>query len=175
MRELIWLIIGVLVIYVLFQLYRVWTLRKLPDPEEAAAADVRDGVVEERVESEVFVFEPASRLPPDAAAPSTPSENFQAALDVSRLRQEVDGLRSEAVHQQAVLEELSATIRGLREQIEALGAGQGISPEYNEALVCARRGLDVGAIAERCGISVAEAELVQALSRQGEADRGEGA
>lgn len=53
------------------------------------------------------------------------------------------------------------------EQFDGGVAKAGGSPEYDEALVFARRGLDVEAIAERCGITVAEAALVRALA-QGE-------
>lgn len=96
---------------------------------------------------------------------------FRTAFDASALRQEIDALREELAQQRATLIALSQTHDALREQIESLGTTQGVSPEYNEALVCARRGLDAEAIAERCGISVAEAELVRSLAeRQGKAD-----
>lgn len=99
------------------------------------------------------------------------SSPFRAAFDASALRQEIDMLREELAQQRATLVALSQTHDALREQIESLGTHQGVSPEYNEALVCARRGLDAEAIAERCGISVAEAELVRSLAeRQGRAD-----
>lgn len=66
--------------------------------------------------------------------------------EVRKLRQEVDELRAE-------LDDL----RSLRN----------ISPHYAEALELAQRGLTAQAVADRMGISLAEAELVHALS-QGE-------
>lgn len=64
--------------------------------------------------------------------------------EVRQLRQEVDELR-------AALDDL----RSLRN----------ISPHYAEALELAQRGLTAQDVADRMGISLAEAELVHALSR----------
>lgn len=131
MREVLWVLIGALSGYVLYQLWRYVVLRR----------------------------EPGADVP------------FQAALDASSLRHEIDALREDLAHQRSTLVALSQALDGLKEQIESVSVAQGISPEYNEALVCARRGLGVEAIAERCGISVAEAELVRSLAeRQGESD-----
>lgn len=136
MREVLWVLIGALFVYVLYQLNRARVLR--------AGVSYYDGV----------------------DADESPA--FEAALDHSAWRQEADALRSELAQQRLTIATLSQSIDALREQIESVSAAQGISPEYNEALVCARRGLDVEAIAERCGISVAEAELVRSMSeRQG--------
>lgn len=143
MRELMWVVIGVLFVYVLYQLYRARTLR--------AGTSYYDG------------FDEADE--PAAASTSAP---FEAALDHSAWRHEADALRAEIEQQRGSIAGLTQAVEALREQLESVSAAQGISPEYNEALVCARRGLDVEAIAERCGISVAEAELVRSMSeRQG--------
>ena len=143
MRELLWVLIGALFIYILYQLNRARLLR--------AGMSYYDGY--------------------DSAEAPAPAPAFEAALDSSAWRQEVDALRDELGQQRDALAALSQHVEALREQLEAVSAAQGISPEYNEALVCARRGLDVEAIAERCGISVAEAELVRSMAeRQGDDD-----
>lgn len=140
MRELVWVLIGALFIYMLYQLNRARLLR--------AGVSYYDG------------YDSADDPPA-----------FEAALENSALRQEIDALRDEVAQQREQMSALSRGIDALREQIESVSAAQGISPEYNEALVCARRGLDVEAIAERCGISVAEAELVRSMAeRQGDDD-----
>ena len=54
----------------------------------------------------------------------------------------------------------------LQEEVRLLKAARNVSPQYGEAVALAQRGLDAGQIAERCGISVAEAEMVCALSRK---------
>lgn len=131
MREILWIVIGALVAYIVWQLWRAASLR---EPEQ----DVQ----------------PVSET------------GFQAALDVSALRQEIDVLHEELAQQRSALIALSQSNDSLREQVEVLGATQGVSPEYNEALVCARRGLDADSIAERCSISVAEAELIRSLAER---------
>lgn len=98
---------------------------------------------------------------------------FQLELEVRQLRRDIAQLREELDTQRARCDRLETEHRTVREHLEATLASQGISPEYNEALVFARRGMDVDAIAERCGISVAEAELVHALARGGQPDRGD--
>ncbi len=53
----------------------------------------------------------------------------------------------------------------LREELEALRSAQRVSPQYAEAMELAQRGMTAQEVADRLGISLAEAELVQALSR----------
>lgn len=60
---------------------------------------------------------------------------------------------------------LQREIERLREDVERLKAARNVSPQYHDALSLAQQGLDADAVAERCGISVAEAELVCALAR----------
>ena len=60
---------------------------------------------------------------------------------------------------------LRAEINVLRAEIEELKAARNISPHYAEALTLAQRGLSAQDVADRLGISLAEAELVHALSR----------
>lgn len=68
----------------------------------------------------------------------------ETELEVRRLRQEIEDLRAE-------LEELRAARR--------------VSPQYAEAMELSQRGLTARDVADRLGISLAEAELVHALSR----------
>lgn len=53
----------------------------------------------------------------------------------------------------------------VREEIGQLRAARGVAPQYGDAMALAESGLDAPAIAARCGISVAEAELIRALGR----------
>lgn len=53
----------------------------------------------------------------------------------------------------------------LREEVKELRALRNISPQYAEALGLAQQGMSAQQIADRMGISLAEAELVHALSR----------
>lgn len=175
MREVIWAVIVLLAGYVAFQLYRALRTGSSRPPVEG---DARAGVTAmtaspanaETGDDDVIVFEPAVRT---VRAPA--GEDFQMTLEVRRLHQEVARLDDQLAAQQGRIIELEAALADLGERLGTTVAGQGMSTEYDEALVFARRGLDAEAIAERCGISVAEAQLVRSLAQQGVSDRGEGA
>ncbi|HRP96364.1 MAG TPA: DUF2802 domain-containing protein [Rhodocyclaceae bacterium] len=192
LREIIWLIIAVLFGYVVFQLYRVMRLEAKkpaagPVPAERAAA-TRTPSPEPQAEAAagedlddddgVFVFDARPRMPSgpwataeDAASPWTQAapaaEGFQQTLELQQLRRDMVQLRAEMSAQREELAAVRADLRAMNEQLEATLASQGVSPEYNEALVFARRGLGAEAISERCGISMAEAELVRSLAKGG--------
>lgn len=115
---------------------------------------------------------PAARPEPTAAAASRATaqalaeivppaddavEDFGAELirsheemDLKQLREEVGRLRLEVV--------------SLRNEIGQLKATRHISPQYADALALAERGLSAQDLADRCGISLGEAELVWSLS-----------
>lgn len=66
---------------------------------------------------------------------------------------------------EADLERLRGEVAELKETIAQLKAARRVSPQYNEAMHLAQRGMDEQGIANQCGISIGEAELVLALSR----------
>jgi hypothetical protein len=66
---------------------------------------------------------------------------------------------------EAELKGLRDQMAALKEEMEKLKTARTVSPQYSEAVALAQQGVAAQAIAERCGISVAEAELVRALSR----------
>ena len=65
----------------------------------------------------------------------------------------------------AELQHLRSDVASLREELKLLKTARRVSPQYNEAMLLAQRGMDAQGIADQCGISVGEAELVLALSR----------
>lgn len=77
--------------------------------------------------------------------------------------------------------QLRKEVDALRVELDELRTVRNISPHYAEALSLARRGLTAQDVADRMGISLAEAELVHALSRgeslfdEGEHDGADGA
>lgn len=96
-------------------------------------------------------------------------EAFQLELEVRQLHRDVAQLRAELDAQRVRVAELDAQLQAQQRQFVDSQAHSVVSPEYDEALVFARRGMDVETIAERCGITVAEAALVRALAqRRGE-------
>ncbi|MBM3391738.1 MAG: DUF2802 domain-containing protein [Betaproteobacteria bacterium] len=66
---------------------------------------------------------------------------------------------------EAELDELRGEIAALKDKVSLLEAARNVSPQYGEAVALAQQGLAAHQIAERCGISVSEAEMVRALSR----------
>lgn len=56
-------------------------------------------------------------------------------------------------------------VETLRREVGELRAARRVSPQYADAMALAQRGYDARGIAAECGISVGEAELVSALSR----------
>lgn len=66
---------------------------------------------------------------------------------------------------EAEIGRLKAEIASLRSELEELRAARRVSPQYAEAMEMAQRGLTAQDVADRLGISLAEAELVHALSR----------
>lgn len=66
---------------------------------------------------------------------------------------------------EAELAELRGEVAALKDEVALLKAARNVSPQYGEAVAMAQKGLAAQQIAERCGISVAEAEMVCALSR----------
>ncbi|MDA0235099.1 MAG: DUF2802 domain-containing protein, partial [Proteobacteria bacterium] len=70
--------------------------------------------------------------------------------------------------QQTEIDRLVEDIAALRDELDAQASSVASSPEYSEAMVLARQGLNAEMIAVRCGITLAEAELVLALGRGAE-------
>jgi hypothetical protein len=100
----------------------------------------------------VFVLLRRGPPPPPAVQPPRP---FEVGM-----QQFVRGINQE-------MEELRAELAALRDEVAQLKVQRGMGPQYNEAMTLAGRGVDAARIAEHCGISVGEAELVCALVQRG--------
>ena len=94
--------------------------------------------------------EPVWKQPPTQFGEQALKTGIEAEL--AELRGEVAALKDEVIL--------------LHEEVRLLKAARNVSPQYGEAVALAQRGLGAAQIAERCGISVAEAEMVCALSRK---------
>jgi hypothetical protein len=106
----------------------------------------------------------SSPVQSDVAQPDV----FQLQLDNSRLRQALQAQRDLVSLQQGEIDRLVRDITALHDELERLREQPTSSPEYSEAMVLAAQGLNAEMIAARCGITVAEAELVLSLARRGE-------
>lgn len=101
-----------------------------------------------------------SSLQPTAEVPLAPAPDFARELTRSTLEIEVQSLRREIHRLRTDLAQLAA-------EVQQLKTTRSVSPLYSEAMTMAQQGVTVAGIADRCGISMAEAELVAALAKGG--------
>jgi len=167
-HEGVWALVAVLVLYLAVILFRLASPRKPVDPAKKPGAP-----------NTLLVDAPVAAVPEPAPA-STPSPEDEAVsrdllneLEIQQLRRDVAQLRTES---DFLRRELAATRRDVDELRDAQQASQQaarepvhytrpVSPQHSEAMLLAGRGIEAARIAEHCGISVAEAELVCALAR----------
>ena len=106
-----------------------------------------------------------------SAAAAEAARRFELELENSRLRQALQAQRDLVALQQSEIDRLVEDVSALRDELDAQSSAVASSPEYSEAMVLAGQGLNAEMIAERCGITLAEAELVLAIGRNGEERR----
>ena len=164
LREGLMALIVLVAVYILFVLLRMFHLRKPPVLVPAANKK------EELGRGEATAHESPS-LPDDetesATLPDWDKVPATLADDVLRsgLEQELAQLRDEV---DAVRGELAALRNDMQKELAHLRASQSVSPIYGDAMQMAVSGYDAAAIAERCGIARAEADLVVALAKSQE-------
>lgn len=165
MREGLIALIVLVAIYMLFVLLRMRHLRgRLLLPPQAAPVAVIDEVEEPKDDLPVKASFDEVASPQDAAPPVEPLR--EAGDDVrSSLEQELAQLRDEV---DAIRGELAALRGDMHQELASLRASQTVSPIYGDAMQLAVSGYDAAAIAERCGIARAEADLVVALAKSQE-------
>lgn len=193
MREALWLLAALLAAYAAFEFLRALRLPRegatrasVATPSGtggegpvAAAADDRtrdddDFLAYAPLPSPTTASSPAS-LAPDAPAPgaaaalaeAAAAARFELELENSRLRQALQAQRDLVELQQTEIDRLVEDLTALRDELDNQVSSVASSPEYSEAMVLAAQGLNAEMIAERCGITLAEAELVLALGRGG--------
>ena len=148
-RDLVLVIAALLGVYLVLSVTRLLRIGgKRPDSASPAGA------------RRFFGWAPRASLeaPQSRSEPAAPEAGFAQKLAQSSVEVELQSLRREAV---SLREELAR----LAEEISRLKATRNVSPLYDEAMALARQGLAAAGIAGRCGISIAEAELVAALAR----------
>ncbi|MCB1907342.1 MAG: DUF2802 domain-containing protein [Rhodocyclaceae bacterium] len=162
-RTLIWTLVGLLAIYVAVQLLRIGRQTRSSRSEQGGAAPAR---IAQTIDDENG-GDPAPELAmADADAGDDAFERL--APELRLLRQEVGQLRAELEAQRDDSDRLNDRVGRLEQALAGVHAAQQVSPQYREAVMLARQGLESEAIAERCSISVAEAALVRSLAQRGE-------
>ncbi|ENO79423.1 DUF2802 domain-containing protein [Thauera sp. 63] len=182
LRQLVWLLVVVCVGFAAWQLLRALIVARRAPPRATSAPAVTV-VDDEGAEDDGFDYAPELRPRPVTPPPAAPqaasdavversADTFQLELESRHLRREVAELRALVSRQHAEIDALQLEVAGLRTQLEDAGASaSGVSPEYSESLRLAEQGMAAEEIAARCGITVAEAELVLSLARSGGAPR----
>jgi hypothetical protein len=183
LRQILWLLVVLCVLVAAWQFVRALIVTRRNPPREAGAVASMGGGGgsggDDGGEDEDFDYAPALRQRPAAPAPAAsgeagqagaaPSpEAFQLELETRRLQRELAGMQTFVARQHAEIGALQLEIASLRAQLEEAATGaSSVSPEYSESLRLAGQGMTADEIAARCGITVAEAELVLSLSRSG--------
>jgi hypothetical protein len=192
-REALWLIGLALVAYSVWQFFRALRAPRASAVDAATAAGAgaaraadeplaaQRGADPQRIraaEEDEDAFLDYAPLPgpqadtapapePSAPLPGQP-DVFQLELDNSRLRQALQAQRDLVALQQDEIDRLVQDITTLQDELDRLREQPTSSPEYSEALVLATQGLNAEMIAARCGITLAEAELVLSMARRDE-------
>lgn len=174
-REALLGAVALLVLYVFIAFFRLRRLRRLraaagaqPALGESAGSEGAS-VVEPSAAPAVAAYVEASfpwNEPPDEPAPpATPAipvaddRRLKAAeAEIADLRDQLSVLRGE----------LAALREDVKLKVERVQASHNVAPIYGDAMQMAVAGYDAAAIAERCGVARAEAELVVALIRNRE-------
>ena len=185
MRQLIFWLIALLLIYGGWQFFRALrtgfrqqaassALKKTTplddDPFNYALTSTEEP--ESDVGVTVAVYSHNSNIDVPENVKDDPLDSFSIELELQRLRLDLNALRE-------TVEAHQKEIESLREDVKCPSAGKtaptisltaqepDMSPEYDEALALARRGIVADVIASRCGITRAEADLVASLAARG--------
>jgi len=189
MRQFVYWLIALLFVYGGWQFLRALRIgfrRQAVSPTAKKTSDTNldddlfnyDEVSASAKESEtgVTVAIYSQRSQPGITAPEevkeAPLDPFAVELELQRLRLEINTLRELVETQQKEIDFLrtkakdSVTDR-VKASISVSAQEPDMSPEYDEALALARRGIMADVIASRCGITRAEADLVASLAARG--------
>ncbi len=163
LREGVLVLIVLVAIYMAFVLLRMGRLNKRSGQTAAvarpvaASAPATDGAPPaNELESSPHPDAPVWAEAPEGLAEEVLRHGLTQELE--QLREEVDAMRGE----------LAALREDMQQSLGHLRATQTVSPIYGDAMQLAASGYDAVAIAERCGIARAEAELVVALAKNQE-------
>lgn len=159
LREGVIALIALVALYMGYVLLRMRRLRKSPPAVATPAAAPAIPEEPQLAAGNEAVPTDASNAWKQAAAGMAEDVLRQGLEEeLAMLRDEVDTLRGE----------LAALRQDMRHELSQMRASQSVSPIYGDAMQLAIAGYDPAAIAERCGIARAEAELVVALAQRRE-------
>lgn len=157
-RDAILFIVALAAVYLVFMLLRLTQIgRRKPADKAPIAPAQAETIKDDEEESDEDDWLPP-RVYEKPQVPPPPASTFDAHLLRSALEAEIQALKAETAR-------LADELARQREEMEHLKAARHVSPLYSEAMSLAQSGHEAGSIANRCGISIGEAELVAALAR----------
>ncbi len=184
-REGLIAIIVLLVLYIVVLFVRMRRLRDsavaMPSPAGQSAVAAYTAIQESESDApsvqdrSAVPQQPADALPPAAAEPAAavradaakPSFPWNEPPPQIPGQEVIDALQRDVYQLRCEVDELRAEVLAAREDFRqaAKGTAPSAPPLYNDAMQMAIQGHDATAIAHRCGIARAEADLVVALAR----------
>lgn len=172
-RETLVVLVVLVAIYMLVVVLRMKSLPGQRRATELSSARYEDDLAKRRVEVDRFYAADLRAEPPPAPAPVVPPPTQESArasvasIDqekIHRLERELAATRDEL---DALRTAFSEVRDELRAEVDRLKAAQRVSPVYADSMQMALAGASAEAIAARCGISRAEADLVLVLAKGG--------
>lgn len=148
---------GIILAVILIAVYLLVSLLRLTQLKRKRTGATRRSKAATGASAEAGAAEQDAAPAPDAAAEAPPLARPYAApsFEDQLFRTNVE----------AELQQLREEVAELRTALAQLKASRRVSPQYNEAMLLAQRGVGAQSIADQCAISIGEAELVLALSR----------
>lgn len=165
-REGILALVAVLSLYLVVVLFRLSRHRRGGAPAEVASTPPT--VAADRPRGAIPEAAPAAAAEDAAVSRELLNELElqQLRQDMAQLRTDCDFLRRELAVMRHDVDQLGEEARNEQQAaIERTQYARPVSPQHSEAMLLAGRGMSAAQVAEHCGISVAEAELVCALAR----------
>lgn len=172
-REILLAVVVMLGMYMLFVAWMMRRVRRLAQPKpplpQEPTVQAAAGVAAYAATAAVGQVEPEAPMVDSIESPSLPRvpSTIEPPSDMGLDASAVASLRAEVLQMREELDALRAEFAALRTEVQQeaahLKAAQTVSPLYSDAMQMASAGQGAAVIAERCGISRAEAELVVAL------------
>ena len=159
-------VIALTVIVVFYMGITLWRMRGYwgdkPDLSKSSPSPSTTSLADPLLEK------PAPRLEANAFREETMSRDRENFVDQISYREYQTWVESQFLQMQDEIDaargELAALRLELHKELTGVRATQTVSPLYGDAMQMAVAGYDADSIAERCGISRGEADLVVALS-----------
>lgn len=189
-KDVVLLLAGIACIYLAYMWLRLMQVKRKRQKRASASAralepkqppskiDVMDDSIDDDDEDDQVVYAKPRRQSGDVPARDVEAlvSEEPAPAGFARMVNESQQrlVQSQARELEMLREELTILHRrqaDMKEEIERLKAASHVSPLYNEAVNMAQHGLNAEGIAARCGISIAEAQLVAALANKSDPDR----